>query len=547
VKTCPTCGASGGDDDAFCEADGTKLVGDTPVTSLSVGGEARCTACGARNADSGDGYCTECGHRLFSARSTLPGAAPAKIGEYTVARGHGDGDLVVRDAAGGTYLLLFSGAGRADALGAEAKALRAELAAGTPGLFPRVVSEGDVATIGHFVVVDADVERTVALDKAQLGFAPAVALVRALLDAAAEIEALGLAWEPAPSDVHVTPSGGLRIMRIRGARPLAEGEPLNAKKVLEAVGGALVPSPLGLGTPGLVRLFLPRSNFSTSVTETIASARDVLTRAEAAVTDPDRRAAAELCDPGLRRNHNEDATALGEGEIGGEPFKVLVVCDGVSSSTHADQASTAASKVARDALVHFARSGDILREGSSSAVVAAIRAAHVAVCTSGIEFGSGPPPGTTIVVALVFRKSLTVGWVGDSRAYWVSEQGAELCTTDHSWINEAVARGEVTEAEAQLSPLAHALTRCLGPLETDATTIADVEPDVRTKALPGPGKLVLCTDGLWNYFPSAPAIAGLVHGAGKDASAAAIARFLVCHALAQGGGDNVSVAVLDVR
>jgi serine/threonine protein phosphatase PrpC len=553
VKTCPRCGASAGDEDVFCEADGTKLGG-TPRAAAAeepeaaavvrIAGEARCATCGAKNSDGGDGYCAACGHRVYGSRSTLPGAAPAKIGEYTVTRGHGDGDMVVRNAAGASFLLFF---GPVEPMRTEESALTAGL---VPGVFPRVIASGALPSLGHYVVVDADVEAA-PLDRAVLSFPQALGLARALLDAAEALEGLRLAWEPFPSDIHVTPSGELRLMRVRGARPLNEGEGINAKKVLEALGSALVPTPFGLGTPGLVRLLLPRTNFSTAVSETVTSARQEVARATEiagrAAAGNDGGALAELCDPGLRRNHNEDATAVAEGEVGKEPWKVLVVCDGVSSSTHAEQASTIAAKVSCDALAHFARSGDILREGCSSAVVAAIRAAHVAICTSGIEFGSGPPPGTTIVVALVFRKSLTVGWVGDSRAYWVSEQGSELCTTDHSWVNEAIARGEVTLAEAMMSPLAHALTRCLGPLESDTEAIVTVEPDVRTKALPGPGKLVLCTDGLWNYFPTAPAIAGLVHGAGKDASPAAIARFLVCHALAQGGGDNVSVAVLDVK
>jgi serine/threonine protein phosphatase PrpC len=54
---------------------------------------------------------------------------------------------------------------------------------------------------------------------------------------------------------------------------------------------------------------------------------------------------------------------------------------------------------------------------------------------------------------------------------------------------------------------------------------------------------VLCTDGLWNYFPTAPDIALLVESAGPGANTASIARILVNHALARGGGDNVSVAV----
>ena len=75
----------------------------------------------------------------------------------------------------------------------------------------------------------------------------------------------------------------------------------------------------------------------------------------------------------------------------------------------------------------------------------------------------------------------------------------------------------------------------------------DVEPDVRTKALPGPGHVILCTDGLWNYFPTAASVASLVRDAGPLADPSTIARFLVCQALAQGGGDNVSVAVYEAK
>jgi serine/threonine protein phosphatase PrpC len=148
----------------------------------------------------------------------------------------------------------------------------------------------------------------------------------------------------------------------------------------------------------------------------------------------------------------------------------------------------------------------------------AIRAAHVAICSADIDYGDGAPPGTTIVAALVWHGVLTVGWVGDSRAYWVADGASELCTTDHSWINDVVATGSVSMAEAMSSPLAHALTKCLGPLDSGSEVVQD-------------------------YFPSAHAIESLVRAAGAHADPSAIARFLVCSALAEGGGDNVSVAV----
>jgi serine/threonine protein phosphatase PrpC len=178
----------------------------------------------------------------------------------------------------------------------------------------------------------------------------------------------------------------------------------------------------------------------------------------------------------------------------------------------------------------------------SGAMTAAIRAAHIAVCTTQIERGEGEPPGTTIVAGIVYRHRLTVGWVGDSRAYWIAKNGSELLTRDHSWAAEIVERGGMSEQEAMRQPLAHALTRCLGPLE-GSEGMADVTPEVRSRDLPGPGFVVLCSDGLWNYFPEARAIAELVRAAGPDATPHFIARWLVNHALHCGGGDNVSVAI----
>ncbi len=504
MKSCPACGAIASDDDAFCDADGSRLEPlEGAKTQPPISSEGRCGFCGAKGADIVDGCCTECGHRLVAMRSTLPMAIPRTIDQYTVVRVHGDCDLIVSDPSGATRLLVF---GSKEAMTEEESAL---LASAASKVFPMVVSRGATVSLRSFLVLDVAVEPSVPVDGTKLSFCAAVALVRAVLDAAEEMESRGFAWAPLDSDLRIMPSGELQVMRARGARRLLAREAFDAKKVLEGLGPALLPTPLALGTPSLTRLFLPGFNFSTAATETIQAAREEVDRAEAAFCTKEAGALAAICDPGLRRNHNEDATSFADGEVEGEPFAVLVVCDGVSSSTHAERASAIAAEVARDAITRFAKSGDILSKDPSSAVVNAICSAHDAVCASPIDHDDGPPPGTTIVAALVFRRNLTVGWVGDSRAYWVSAEGAELCTSDHSWVNEAVASGGWTESAAMASPLAHALTMCLGPLETDDNDDDDpqgVQPDVRTRALAVPGHVILCTDGLWNYFPSAEAV-----------------------------------------
>ena len=87
-------------------------------------------------------------------------------------------------------------------------------------------------------------------------------------------------------------------------------------------------------------------------------------------------------------------------------------------------------------------------------------------------------------------------------------------------------------------PLAHALTRCLGPLEWGAA--GSVEPDVIVRDLHGPGFLVLCTDGLWNYFAKPAEISALVD---PTMGVSEASERLVNSALAEGAHDNVTVAL----
>jgi serine/threonine protein phosphatase PrpC len=548
VKTCPKCGAAATDDDAFCEADGVKL--EAPEDPRDPAGKCpedagpaskkpiTCPSCGLVDADDGDEYCSACGHRLTPVAPKARVAVGVVVAGLTVLSARHDDDVVAKAPDGSERLIAF-GSLEDLALEEAALSLVADDAA-----FPRAQELGLTPDKGPFLVLarpPADAKPITEVGSS-LTLPAGLALARLALDLAAVLEAKRLAWEPRGSDILVRPDGSLTLARLRGAAPLAAGVRLQAKRVLEAVGEALLPLPLVHTRSSLLRAFSRPALLAGEPHLLLDEARRQLELTEPALETP-LPGLAELCDPGMKRDHNEDATAIAAGGTGDDRWSVLVVCDGVSSSTHAEQASTIASHTTRDALAHFARSGDIHHEGAASAMTSAIRAAHVAVCATRIDHGNTAPPGTTIVAALVHKRRLTVGWIGDSRAYWVSPSGSELLTHDHSWVNETVARGEMSEMEAMAAPLAHALTRCLGPLEVGDGKIGEAEPDIRVRQLPGPGHVVLCTDGLWNYFPSAPDIALLVRSAGEGANAAVIARVLVNHALARGGGDNVSVAV----
>jgi PPM family protein phosphatase len=149
-----------------------------------------------------------------------------------------------------------------------------------------------------------------------------------------------------------------------------------------------------------------------------------------------------------------------------------------------------------------------------------------------VRSGAGPEVG-----------EITVGWVGDSRAYWLAAPGAaepgRLLTVDHSWAVEVVSTGVLDMAAALADPRAHAITRWLG-------AGGEPEPGIVTFRPVGPGLLLLCTDGLWNYRPDAAELAEIALPALAGGGPLAAARALTTVALDAGGRDNITVVAAPV-
>src|SRR6478736_2842232 len=148
---------------------------------------------------------------------------------------------------------------------------------------------------------------------------------------------------------------------------------------------------------------------------------------------------AAVCDRGVRHSRNEDAVAVDAGPEPGS-HAVLVVCDGVSSSTDSDVASLAAARAARDVLAVSNPQGMGTAAthiaASARALIAAADAANEAVIAHTTA-GPGNPASCTFVAAVVDGPLLMVGWVGDSRSYLLPDSGgARLLTTDDSFAAE---------------------------------------------------------------------------------------------------------------
>lgn len=259
---------------------------------------------------------------------------------------------------------------------------------------------------------------------------------------------------------------------------------------------------------------------------------------------------AGVCDRGVRHRRNEDAMALIAHEIPGS-FAGIVVCDGVSTASNSDVASLGAARAARDILAGAPSPTSATVSARithwTSAIESAAAAGHAFVCNTEItEHGNDlSEPACTFVAAVVDGAILTVGWVGDSRAYWFPDDGpAEALSIDHSVASDDIARG-VARSVAEAGNMAHAITRWFGH---DTPTAV---PECITTTVASAGWLLLCSDGLWNYSSAPPDLAVVLKSclaASSEAGASAddplrVAARLTDWANAQGGHDNITVVL----
>jgi PPM family protein phosphatase len=227
-------------------------------------------------------------------------------------------------------------------------------------------------------------------------------------------------------------------------------------------------------------------------------------------------------DVGRRRNLNQDMV-LDTGSI-------FAVADGMGGHQGGEVASLTAIEALRDAY---------RRDAGSAGLEQAIAAANDAVIEKARDSADLRSMGTTLaVVALVDDgddELLAVANIGDSRIYLM--RGGELTqlTDDHSLPQELKRQGQLTEAEAAIDPRRNVVTRVIGPSFGEG-------PDMQNLIPYAGDRIVICSDGLYNEVDDAD-IARVLRTVRDPKDAA---RTLVDQANEHGGGDNISVIVVDV-
>jgi len=250
--------------------------------------------------------------------------------------------------------------------------------------------------------------------------------------------------------------------------------------------------------------------------------------------------AAGVTDRGRQHPRNEDAFHLELVGPAAERGVVAVVCDGVSSSVRAEEASESAAQAAATVLAAVVGGPGSLADATVHAADAAGKAVATLPWTKTGQLAS---PSCTLVSAACRAGEIAIGWVGDSRAYWIDDDAGSVrqLTIDDSWAEAQIEAGRMTEAEADADPRSHAITRWIGAdAPEDDAHVSTFSPDEA-------GRLLLCSDGLWNYAPTVQAMADLLADQKNPASPLELSQALTEFARNAGGHDNITVVVIDLR
>jgi protein phosphatase len=267
---------------------------------------------------------------------------------------------------------------------------------------------------------------------------------------------------------------------------------------------------------------------------------------------------AALTHQGLVRSHNQDhylvvrfgrtlealLTSLPAGEVPARSEEVgygLLVADGIGGRTGGEVASRVAISTLMSLVLHTPDWVLSTEPEEAQRVLERFADRFRRIQAVLRDQGDMEPElagmGTTMTLACSLGASLVVAHIGDSRAYLL--RGGKLCrmTRDHTLVQAMLDTGQITPEEAAKHPWRHMLTRSLSAGGTS------YEGQFKHGCLADGDQLLLCTDGLTEMVDE-PSIAAILQ---REGSANAACQALVAAALANGGKDNVTVALARYR
>lgn len=245
-----------------------------------------------------------------------------------------------------------------------------------------------------------------------------------------------------------------------------------------------------------------------------------------------------LTDVGRKRKHNEDAYLL-DAERG-----LFVVADGMGG--HA--AGEVASRLTVESIQEFISGTEDDHDNTwpfgynnrysvdGNRLSTAVERANEKVMRAVVNRPELKGMGTTVVAALFDERRVTLVHVGDSRAYLLRDSELRRLTDDHSWVQEQVNAGILSEEEARSHPLKNVVTRALGGG-------AHVAVDLIELPVGEGDRYLLCSDGLTGMVSDEEILEALSSARTPEQ----IVRGLVDLANERGGVDNITAIMVVVK
>ena len=235
---------------------------------------------------------------------------------------------------------------------------------------------------------------------------------------------------------------------------------------------------------------------------------------------------AYLTDKGRTRELNEDYVYASEKPVGNLP-NLFIVADGMGGHKAGDYASDFTVKTMIEEIERsFEKNPSIIFQK-------AIAVANRKLREIASQDLSKKGMGTTVVAATCMGRYLQIANVGDSRLYVVNDTITQI-TTDHSYVEEMIRRGNLERENARSNPNKNIITRAVGAKN-------EVQVDIYVMELK-PGDLILmCSDGLSNMLEDEE-MRMIIK---RQRDIIEMAEQLVKAANDNGGKDNISVVLID--
>lgn len=249
--------------------------------------------------------------------------------------------------------------------------------------------------------------------------------------------------------------------------------------------------------------------------------------------------------PGMSGKNNEDRFAVSAYYLSkAHPIPVLlaVLCDGIGGH----RAGEVAAELAVDTISHVVAESSADRPQDT--IQLAIHEASQRIFARSQEDADQHGMGATCACAWIINNRLYSATVGDSRIYLLRNGAIQQLSTDHTWIQEAIERGILTQETAKGHPNAHVIRRYLGspslpevdfrirlhPEDSDELALAN-----QGTVLQPNDTLLLCSDGLTDLVEDQEIMTILQEKPQEEAVQA-----LIDLANERGGHDNITIVTL---